>query len=529
MPAPAVRGADASAPAGAPAEPLGPEGVELLRFRMEAGAARRLRGTRGFRATLRSLSLDEQLRPPRQALVAGAMRLWPGHAPRALVGALEGVSRALGLEGRVEVYQAPGPPGAWVVPDGNTALVALGGALLSMLDHDELAGMLGHALGGYALHGAPGAPGRGEVRVAACWQQRAPSGDQEPERLRAAALLVATEISADRIGLLCAGGLEAYVSAWLKRGTEVSERVLRHDPAAYLLQVREALAESTGARRRGGSHPERHVRVRAAELFAESDLYRALSGQGPGRRPIAEVDAEIGRLLAGWVPRGASTIEQARFEQFLLAAGAAIASADGEFCRQEREFLELTLPLAFRGRLPCPAEADRVLDGFAAEIKRGGDQRARVSTLNFLCGLVDADGRAKECELAAIDEVGRALGARGMFRRELARRYGFDPRAYTPGQAGRPRVPRREVPPPLLRYLKTVEISGERALPLRKLLRLAGAARRSPRALERLGAVLLARGISVSEDLAAMPLDAPVVLRVRARSPAKRAARPVAR
>lgn len=441
------------------------------------------------------------------------LRLVPGSPPEALTQALAAVRARLGLRCEVEVYHSAGPPGARVMAEGNTALLSLSGPVFSLLEPSELAGLLGHALGDFALHLAPGAPFRDAVRVARLWSMSEASGLEEPKRLRAAALLVACELSADRAGLLCAGGLRPYARAWLKLGTELGDEVLRHDVEAYLEQVREALEESTGAKHRGVVHAERHVRVRAAELFAGSKLFRALLHRRSRGRGIDEVNAETGRLLAGWVPRGASSIEPERFQHFLLAAATAVASADGTFCMQEREFLSMTLPQAFRGRLPSPDEASRALDGFAKMLRSTSDERAMLSTLHLLCGLVDADGHARACELAAIDAVGKAIGARELFRRELAARYGFDPRAYSPGLSDKPRVPRKRVPPQLLRYLSTVELVGSRSIALRKLLRLSGAPRRTPRAMARLETLLSARDIEASPALSALPLDAEVSLR----------------
>lgn len=489
------------------------EVIERVRFTGEREVAAKLRRVKGFRATARARANDLALRSQRQRRLSHSTRLEPRQAPQ-LFSALYDVSGVLGLQEQVEVYQDAGAVNASMCAAERGPLLTLEGPVLELLGPIELRGLLAHEVAHYVCHSGPSAPFRDEAQVAHAWRSETPSSEAQERRLRlACALSVAQEITADRFELLLTGDLGAYLTTALKLGTELSDAVLRHDPEVLLRQAREALSSSHGAVDQETSHPERHVRVRAAELFFESDLFRELTGLGTGERSLTSVNAEIERLLTGWAPQGASSIDQGSFERFLLAAGSAIASADGVFCKDERAFLSRTLPLAFNGRLLPREESDALMDAFAEQVRASNDVRARVTTLNFLCGLVDADGRSRDVELLAIDVVGRALGARELFRHELRARYGFDPVESVLGQDEDDEDAVREATPALLRYLDTVVVAGERRTSLRKLLRLGAYGRRTLAALERLGAVLDASGVVAEPSLRAAPLDGALLLR----------------
>jgi hypothetical protein len=71
------------------------------------------------------------------------------------------------------------------------------------------------------------------------------------------------------------------------------------DPVVLLERSRTYAEGLDRIRRRGhgDSHPEQAIRVYALWLFSESDVYRELTGLGPGTRPIADVDRTLGRLV----------------------------------------------------------------------------------------------------------------------------------------------------------------------------------------------------------------------------------------
>jgi hypothetical protein len=423
------------------------------------------------------------------------------------------VAALVGVPGPVEIYQHAGVPRAWVAgqPGGVHLHFSPG---LGDLSGVELRAMIGEALGTWQLHLCPEAPERAAIRVALAWRSASLEGPGEARKIRSGRLLTACEISADRLALVAAGGLEPYLTAEMKQGTAIGEAAVRYEPRAFLQQIREALEESLGPSERAQPRLDRYVRVRAAELFAASDAFHDLTGWGQGAKPLSEVNLEVARLLAGWVPRWSDRIPPLEFERFLLAAGGAIAAADGRFSREERDYLALMLPGAWRGRLLGASEASRATEHGAAEIRRLDDARARAMTLTFLCGLVDADGRAHDAELAAIDHVGRVLGARELFRGELWDRYGFNPALYSPGTGAKKSRSQAPIGVLLERYLNTVVLVGERQSTPRRLLRLGGFPRRTPRVIEAVQHALTRLGLE-AQQLDRAGLDEPLPIRVR--------------
>src|SRR5207249_2021931 len=83
-----------------------------------------------------------------------------------------------------------------------------------------------------------------------------------------------------------------------------------------------------------GSHPEHLLRVYALSLFVESDVFQKLTGAGSGTRTLAEIDAELERLLVG---AGEHIFEADKdralppeIQEFALCAASLLATADGD-------------------------------------------------------------------------------------------------------------------------------------------------------------------------------------------------------
>jgi hypothetical protein len=102
----------------------------------------------------------------------------------------------------------------------------------------------------------------------------------------------AAEITADRAGMLCAGGLQPAGDALLRLTLGTRGDV---DPGTYLSQLR----ASGGPRSPGrftellASEPWTHKRLKALELFSRSALWAELSGQ-PVDEPIDRDALEAG-------------------------------------------------------------------------------------------------------------------------------------------------------------------------------------------------------------------------------------------
>jgi hypothetical protein len=194
-------------------------------------------------------------------------------APRAHA-ILGSVRERLGVELPVEIHCAEAEYGnARLHTFSDRLVVRFEGSWLDTLPDDCLAALLGHELGHYL-----------------CRHRDAPASP-EGRRYRRAC-----ELSADRFGVIVAG-LEATLRLAMLSTAGTSAK-LELDTAAYLADCREFVEACVAgdAKAIGFDHPENRVRAYAKWLFAESDVYRELTG-GTGGVSIGEVDDALRSLV----------------------------------------------------------------------------------------------------------------------------------------------------------------------------------------------------------------------------------------
>ena len=227
----------------------------------------------------------------RRALLSTALLLTETMAPRAYAVGRD-VMTTLGVAGRLELYQSgDGGDNAQLVLHGDPIGVRFTGGCLASLEGASLAAVLGHEIGHALAH--LGDPSFAWLFGPTVWRSR----NREVYAL-------ASELTADRFGLLACGDLQAALRVEMHGVVGAAAPALQLDTAAYLDQCRtlgeDALARGTVVH--GHTHPEHYIRGYAAWLFSETDLYASLGGKGPGTRPIAAVDAILGRLIGAGDP-----------------------------------------------------------------------------------------------------------------------------------------------------------------------------------------------------------------------------------
>jgi hypothetical protein len=239
------------------------------------------------RAAMRSYA-PQDVTPARRALLSTALLLTETMAPDAHKAARAAMT-ALGVEDRVELFQSGGHgvDTARLMLYGHPIGVEFIGGYLDRLDHGGLLAVLGHEIGHALAHS--GHPKFGWA-LPACDRART---------LATRAYSMAAEFTADRFGLLACRDLDAVLRLEMQMSAGRSARSIRFDTRAYLDQCR-AVAEETierGGNAMGSTHPEHYVRGYAEWLFTETEVYRDLTGLGPGSRSLDEVDAIVQRLI----------------------------------------------------------------------------------------------------------------------------------------------------------------------------------------------------------------------------------------
>ena len=163
----------------------------------------------------------------------------------------------------------------------------VGGCLVA-LDRPALAAVLGHEIGHALAHA-------GNADFA--WLSASTTVHSRNRDVYA----LASELTADRFGLLACRDLDAALRLEMHGMLGPAAPVLRLDTASYLCQCR-ALGEGSlaaGTSAHGRTHPEHYIRGYALWLFSETDLYASLTarlGQALGEDEARRCPVEVGPL-----------------------------------------------------------------------------------------------------------------------------------------------------------------------------------------------------------------------------------------
>ncbi|CAB1368767.1 AAA domain-containing protein [Denitratisoma oestradiolicum] len=481
--------------------------IESIRFRGESDYADVLRQLPGVDALAARISSDPAR--VRRALMARSLLLSEGMAPN-----LYRVARCLvarfGIDVLIEIYQAAGAENAAMHTVRSPVLMEVQGRMLSLLDDDTLAALLGHELGHYLAHGEDN-PHRSPTLAAMAILH----GSNAPEELMAAAqrLSMAQELTADRIGLIACSGVDAALRLEMVVVTGLAAETLTWDTEAYLAQSRD-LMEATlaeGEIAEGSTHPEHSLRTWALWLFSETDIYRQLSGRGSGTRTLAEVDALLLRVLGHpQLEIGIPTMLEdppVEVHECALAACVLVAAADGEFHDLEMQAIERVFaPLVPQWR--DSLDPERALAEFQrlAPLITASGPRLQRSLFSVLAHVLAVDGECSSGEVEVIVAIGGALGCRKLFIELLPAvlaHFGLDVHeALARPERSIPMPPRgADVDEALTAYFQSVARRGGGQVSLRRLLRMIGAYRSSPELIERLANTAQVNGLGIDPAL----------------------------
>lgn len=484
--------------------------------------------------------LRDELSPPppetlRRRLMAEALRLSESMAPDTYAFA-HAARRTLRIDRPLEIYQSAGRENAAIHLIEEPIVLEIKGRLMALLDRGAAIAVFGHEFGHYLAHG-PWTP-LGRMGTLANILLRS---EKVPERIGrvAAALSMAQELTADRVGLLACQDLSAQLRLEMICTTSLPGDALTWDTDAYLQQCRElidALLEgSEGAE--GSSHPEHSVRAWAAWLFSETAEYRALTGKGPGTRRLAEVDALIDRVLAtpsvdfDWHMFDAPPVE---LHECALACSVLVAGADGELADVEADAIERVFaPLVpdWRWYLDDGNARERLAE--VAPVMAAAGPDALRSLFCLLMHVVVADGAVFHGEVEMVLALGGYLDAAPLFQRLMAaslRALGLRLETDEEPTVSLPLPPRRgEAREGVRAFLAGVVRRRGAQTTLRRLLRLVGATEPSPEVLSALAAEFAYAGVTLAPPLDQGDLDTERAFAVPPAAPSMPPPRPARR
>ena len=224
------------------------------------------------------------------------------------------------------------------------------------------------------------------------------------------------EVSADRVGYLACQDLHSCITSMIKLASGVNLDFQRFKLADYLTRNRDILTQiGKGDIPRGSSHPIPAIRIRALELFSQSDLARHFDQKD--LLPDETLQAEMDALAAVMETQKDSELDYYR-QIFIVTGGMVVATLDKELHPDEKEKILETVSLFFhypheyiQSILEEIRSQEDLLEVFVESATKilQLDSSERYPMLNFLIEVAFADGRIREVELQFITDVGMKI------------------------------------------------------------------------------------------------------------------------
>lgn len=358
----------------------------------------------------------------RRDLLTGALRLTRTMAPE-VAESVAACRDAIGFKRPIEVYVKPDPHinACCMKNPTGPVLIVLSSRLIEVFTPAELRFVIGHELGHAAYdHFSIPMPHTAKVEDL---------GGTIVSRKTSLDLYVwcrAAELSADRIGMVCAQDPEAAASGFFKIASGLSSPRVKTDLAEYSKQV-ESLASTPLARAKPrddddtldcfSTHPYSPVRVRAVVAFSKSAAYQSAIGRGSGGLSEDDVDAVIERDLSLMEPTYLEDVKTPKadaLKRLLYSAGVSVAASSGEVEESELTALAALLGAEYTSGKLDPTVARKDLEGRVADVLKVATYPDRCQLVQHLTIVAAADGVVEETEVAEMHRIAALLGVDGL-------------------------------------------------------------------------------------------------------------------
>jgi uncharacterized tellurite resistance protein B-like protein len=343
----------------------------------------------------------------RKHLLKSSLRLTPSLAPM-LYKIGSKCKETLGLKAAIEfyVYQSDRFNASCYPPDENRLYIILTSNILEKFKEDELAFVIGHEIG-HALFEHFRYPASRIMEI----------GDDYLSPLHAMKLFAwnrNAEISADRIGLLTCQGYDAAARTFFKLSSGVTTDSLDFQLNEYLQQfvdLEDILANSElDPEDWYSSHPFSPLRIKALELFRQSETYFKLLNRSGGSLTEEEMENSIQHILSLMEPTYLNEESEAGtlILQFMFLAGYLITVADGTIQDSELQALStLVSPELFAECMRTTGDKDeeamRVeIQNIAEKLNAFLSPIQKLNILRDLSIISYADGEINEAEVAVL-------------------------------------------------------------------------------------------------------------------------------
>lgn len=215
-------------------------------------------------------------------LLSDKVKITPELFPE-LASSLKGVGQAIGLADDIQSFVYADPVIQACCVSHHDAgrryfIVLLSSGIVEKLNFHELRFVIGHEVGHFLCEH---------------WRYpRASSMESPSEKLAAMQLSQCAEISADRLGFLASGSLQAACSALLKTAAGLGEPYLKPNITSFLNQFRDLVEKEGNASSAWATHPIIPLRIRSLLRF-DTVARQIMSGQDVSNNEIEKVDHAI--------------------------------------------------------------------------------------------------------------------------------------------------------------------------------------------------------------------------------------------
>jgi Zn-dependent protease with chaperone function/tellurite resistance protein len=347
----------------------------------------------------------------RRGLLSSTLRLTRSMSPE-IADTVAQCKALLGYDSPVEVYVTPQHEfnaSCYREVKGPTVLT-LSSRLLEAFSPAELRFVIGHELG-HAVFDHYGLP----MPLTAMIEDVGGTFVSRPISLKLYAWCRSAELSADRIGLLCAQDPQAAASGFFKLASGMANPRIAPDLATFARQV-ESLASAPEAREKEyeedtldcfSTHPYNPVRVRAVWAFSRSTAFNSAIGRAADSMwSLDEVEDIVDRDMQLMEPTylQEKTQNSDTLRRLLYTAGIAVANASGGV---EPVELDAIGRLLGSDHSDAPVDVSKVLGDLDGRIRDALDvplaQRAQL--VQHLTIVAAADGQVSHEELHVMEEI----------------------------------------------------------------------------------------------------------------------------
>lgn len=222
-----------------------------------------------------------------------------------------------------------------------------------------------------------------------------------------------SELTADRFGFMASPDFNKCLSGFFKLSAGLDTHRFNFKPEKYLEEIEKTLEKFK--QDKGftlHTHPINPIRVKAIDLFRNSELFRKMSAKEDIEED-KELDEKMAELIDVLYGLSSSSLDYYR-QYFIASAGLMVASADEAMDNQEIEKILMTLQeftIFPRYMLEQFAKSDQLQKMFTESAQNAMkiNPSERYPMFSYMLDIAIADHKLHENELGFFYHVGKEL------------------------------------------------------------------------------------------------------------------------